>query len=402
MSINERRKYLQVIQSPYQRASRPEKSSFLDRAEQVTGLKRKSLIRLLNGDLKRKERRRQRGRTYGIEVQRALMVLSESTDHICAERLQPNLVWMAKHLAKHGELEVTPQLLEQLGQISVSTIRRILQRTKQDQPRLPQPRPKQRNEVAREVPVKKISWDESEPGHFEVDLVHHSGPTSGGHYVHSLQMIDVATGWSERVATLGRSYLVIKNGFERVLDRLPFPVQEIHSDNGSEFLNHHLKRFWEEEVEAVTLTRGRPHHKNDQRFVEQKNSTLIRQFFGYQRFDTLVHTTFLNLLYKKMWLFYNFFQPVMRLVEKRMVDQENGKQRLRRRHDEARTPYERLCQTDILSSEKRQELDALRERTNPRQLRQEINQMLEQVLRLPLAVEGKTEDVYQTLWSAGG
>jgi hypothetical protein len=250
--------------------------------------------------------------------------------------------------------------------------------------------------------VKKISWEESEPGHFEVDLVHHSGPTSGGHYVHSLQMIDVATGWSERVATLGRSYLVVKNGFERILDRLPFPVQEIHSDNGSEFLNHHLKRFWEEEVEAVTLTRGRPHHKNDQRFVEQKNSTLIRQFFGYQRFDTVVHTTFLNLLYKKMWLFYNFFQPVMRLVEKRMVDQENAQQRLRRRHDEARTPYERLCQTGTLSSEKRQELDALRERTNPRQLRHEINQMLEQVLRLPLAAEGKTEDVYQTLWSSGG
>ena len=29
---------------------------------------------------------------------------------------------------------------------------------------------------------------------------------------------------------------------------------QLHSDNGSEFLNHHLKRFWEEEVKAVTLT----------------------------------------------------------------------------------------------------------------------------------------------------
>ena len=399
MSINERRKYLQVIQGRYRQASRAGKGTLLDEAEQVTKLNRKSLIRLLNGDLKRKERRQQRGRTYGIEVQRALMVLSESTDHICSERLQPYLVWLAKHLVKHGEMELTPKLLEQLGQISISTVRRILKLTQQDQPRLPRPRPKPRNEVARQIPVKCISWDEREPGHFEVDLVHHTESTTGGHYVHSLQMIDVATGWSERAATLGRGYLVIEDGFERILDRLPFPVHEIHTDNGSEFLNDHLKRFWELEVKGVTLTRGRPYHKNDQRFVEQKNSTLIRQYFGCERFDTVAHTVLLNVLYKKMWLFYNFFQPVMRLVEKKMIDQENGNQRLQRRHDEARTPYERLCQTDVLTPEKKQELDTLREQTNPRQLRREIYQMLETIFNLPKATEGKTEDVYQTLRS---
>lgn len=400
MSVNERRKYLQVIQGRYRRAARPGKSALLDEAEQVTRLSRKSLIRLLNGDLKRKERKRQRGRTYGIDVQRALMILSESTDHICAERLQPTLVWLAEHLAKHGELQVTPKLLDQLGQISVSTVRRILKRTQQDRPRLPRPRPKPRNAVARQIPMKRISWDEREPGHFEVDLVHHTESTAEGHYVHSLQMIDVATGWSERVATLGRSYLVIRDGFERILDRLPFPVHEIHTDNGSEFLNDHLKRFWEQEVGAVTLTRGRPHHKNDQRFVEQKNSTLIRQFFGDERLDTVAHTVLLNVLYEKMGLFYNFFQPVMRLAEKRVVDQQNGNQRQQRRHDQACTAYERLCQTGMLPVEKRPVLDTLREQTNPRQLRQEIHQMLDTILNLPKATEGKTEDVYQTLRSA--
>ena len=254
--------------------------------------------------------------------------------------------------------------------------------------------------MARQIPMKRISWDEQEPGHFEVDLVHHTDTTTAGHYVHSLQMIDVATGWSERVATLGRSYLVIRDGFERILDRLPFPVCEIHTDNGSEFLNDHLKRFWEQAVEAVMLTRGRPHHKNDQRFVEQKNSTLIRQFFGDERFDTVMHTVLLNTLYEKMGLFFNFFQPVMRLAEKSVVDQENGSQRQQRRHDQARTPYERLCQKGGLTTEKREALDALREQTNPRQLRQEIYDMLEVIFKLPKATEGKTEDVYQTLRSA--
>ena len=85
-----------------------------------------------------------------------------------------------------------------------------------------------------------------------------------------------------------------------------------------------------------------------------------------------------------------------------MVDQENGKQRLQRRHDQARTPYERLCQTGTLTSEKRKELDTLREQINPRQLRQEIYQMLDTIFSLPKATEGKTEDVYQTLRSVKG
>ena len=61
----------------------------------------------------------------------ALRVISESMDHICAERLQPNLVWLAEHLAQHGELVVNQQLLDNWSKISISTVRRILQRVSQ-------------------------------------------------------------------------------------------------------------------------------------------------------------------------------------------------------------------------------------------------------------------------------
>ena len=129
--------------------------------------------------------------------------------------------------------------------------------------------------------MKRIPWDEAEPGHFEVDLVHHCGPSASGEYVHTLQMVDVATGWSERVAVLGRSFRVMRVGFQRCLERLPFPVLEIHPDNGSEFLNHHLVRFFRDTVQEVDLSRSRPYHKNDNRNVEQKNSTLVRAYLGY-------------------------------------------------------------------------------------------------------------------------
>ena len=53
MSINERRKYLHKTQSRYWQATRKERSRMLDEIEQVIGLHRKSLIRLLRGDLRR-------------------------------------------------------------------------------------------------------------------------------------------------------------------------------------------------------------------------------------------------------------------------------------------------------------------------------------------------------------
>ena len=137
MTIDERRKYLRKMQERYLQANRKERSHLLDEMETVTELHRKSLIRLMKSSLVRQPRRRQRSRTYGPEVDDALRVITESTDHICAERLTPNLSWLAKHLAAHEELTLTPQLLEQLDGISVSTVARILTRLRQDEPRLP-------------------------------------------------------------------------------------------------------------------------------------------------------------------------------------------------------------------------------------------------------------------------
>jgi len=402
MTIDERRKYLRLIQKRYRKATKKEKQSLLNEAEEVTGLHRKSLVRLLHGDLKRKARQRSRGRIYGIEVRRALGVISESTDYICAERLQPNLVWLAQHLAQHGELETSPELLLQLAKISVSTVRRLLGVVAQDQPRLPRKGPREANQAARQVPIRKIAWDEQKPGHFEADLVHHSGPIPEGHYVHSLQLVDVSTGWSERVATLGRSYRVMQDGFERILARLPFAIREVHFDNGSEFLNHHLLRFWQSQKGEIKLSRGRPYHKNDQRFVEQKNNTLVRAYLGYDRFDTVIHTHWINLLYDKMWLYYNFFQPVIRLVEKQVITEGHGHPRVLRRYDVPRTPFDRLISASVLSADDQQKYETLRKRTNPRQLRKEIYQMLEHIFALPPATEGKTEDIFETLRTKHG
>jgi hypothetical protein len=398
MTIDERYKYLCRMRQRYRQANRKERGRLLDEMQAVTDLHRKSLIRLINGSLTRKPRRRQRGRTYGSEVESALCIIAESFDYICAERLTPNLPWMAQHLDAHGELFLSPALLDDLDRISVSTVRRILARHHPSPRRLPRKPPSRPKGLTQAIPMQRIPYHTTQPGYFEVDLVHHSGTNSSGQYVHSLQMVDVATGWSERRAVLGRSWLVVSDAFRHILAHLPFGVWEIHSDNGSEFLNYHLLHFWGTAAAHITLSRSRPYQKNDNPFVEQKNSSLIRAYLGHERLDTVDQTHLLNRLYEKMGCYYNLFQPVMRLAEKVLIPaKDDGPARVQRRYDRPRTPFDRLCETDAISDQQREHLLALRQSINPRSLRQQIYALRDALFSLSNALPGVTEDVHQTL-----
>jgi hypothetical protein len=166
---------------------------------------------------------------------------------------------------------------------------------------------------------------------------------------------------------LGRGYQAMEVAFTQVIERLPFAVKELHPDNGTEFFNYHLVRFWKERVSGVTLSRSRPYQKNDNRNVEQKNDTLVRHYFGKLRLDTAEQIAVGNALYERMWLYYNLFQPVMHLSEK-IVEGD----KVRRKWDEAQTPYQRLLATGVLSQEQQERLQTLYEQTNPLQLRKEI------------------------------
>ena len=397
MTIDERLKYLRIVKKQYVKASREEKSKLLDQMVAVTGYDRKYVIHLLGGNLQREERKGGRGRAYGTDVDHALWVIYEALDYVCAERLTPNLVWMATQLGRHGELEVNEGLLRQLERISISTVERRLRRLRQNQRRLPRRAARREKAILRGVPMVRLAWDLAEPGHFEVDLVHHCGLSTRDLYMCTLQWIDVATGWSERRAVLGRGRLVMEDAFRCQLGRLPFEVLTIHPDNDSAFFNHHLLRFWGDLVPGVTLSRSRPYHKNDNPRVEQKNRTLVRDYLGDDRMDTVAHVLAVNRLYDRMWIYYNLFQPVMHLQEKRVVSRDGHPPKVVRRHDTARTPFDRLCETDAILPQHREQLEALRAATNPCQLRTEIWDAIDEIAALPGATPGQPESVYDTL-----
>lgn len=309
-----------------------------------------------------------------MAVNDVIWVVWESLDYICAERLMPELASTARHLAHFGEILLTPEVEVELGSISRATVQRMLQRFQQDRPKLPRHKPQPPNALLREVPMGRAPWETEAPGTFEADLVHHCGAVAAGEYLHTLQLVDIATGWSERVAVLGRSQIAMVDAFQRVQQRLPFPITHLHPDNGSEFFNKHLIRYFGEAVTGMQLSRSRPFHKNDNRFVEQKNSTLVRAYVGYDRLDDATQYVALNALYDKLWVYYNLFQPVLHLRSKQMVE---GK--VRRRWDQAKTPYRRLLASGVLSPEQETRLAALHASTNPRQLRRDIYRAIDRL-----------------------
>jgi hypothetical protein len=101
------------MQGRYWAADRVGRGQLLDEMGLVTGLHRRSLVRLLSPHgpgLARQPRRRQRNRTYGHQVDDALRVIWESLDYVCATRLTPTLVATARQLVAHGELRLSAEV----------------------------------------------------------------------------------------------------------------------------------------------------------------------------------------------------------------------------------------------------------------------------------------------------
>lgn len=249
--------------------------------------------------------------------------------------------------------------------------------------RLPQKGAERANQATKGVPMGRIPWETSASGHFEVDLVYHSGESTAGQYGHTIQLVDVATGWSERVAVMGRGQAAMEGGFRHILARVPFALLELHPDSGSEFFNQHLVRFWKDKVTGVQLSRSRPSHKNDNRLVEQKNDTLVRQYVGQLRLDTASPGASAGrALRADVGLLQSVSTrpaPQSETAQWRQGEAEvgSGADALRARPGERR-----------LVPEQQARLQQLYEQTNPLALRQEIYRRLADLWDMPSAAAG--------------
>ncbi len=166
MTIDERRKYLTKMQPRYRAADRAGRGVLLAEMTAVTGLHRQSLARLLGAPaLARQPRQGRHQRIYGLEVRAVIATVWESLDYICAERLTPTLLPSARHLAQFGECVLTEAVAAKLATISRATVQRLMGTLPRPTPRLPQRGPERANDARQGVPMGRLSWPISEPGH---------------------------------------------------------------------------------------------------------------------------------------------------------------------------------------------------------------------------------------------
>lgn len=365
-----------ALRERYWAASRGERSQVLDTVVEATGYHRKYAVTLLRHGIPAKRpslKRRGRAPTYSATVIAALQVAAEATGWICGKRLAPFLSELVPALEREGALQLTGEVRTALLALSAATIDRRLARARREAKPFGLGTTKPGSLVKRQIPVKTYTpWDEQEPGFCEIDLVAHCGTTTAGSYVNTLDVTDVATGWTELVAVVTKDQESVRAALEEARGRLLFPLKGIDSDNGSEFLNGHLLRYCTRE--RLTFTRCRPYHKDDQAHVEQKNWNVVRQLIGYDRFEGADAAVQLNCIYALLHVYVNGYLPVVKLIAK-----ERDGAKVRKRYDVATTPYRRALDAGLVSPEQQAAFEAHLVVRGPLALRRQIERELDRL-----------------------
>jgi hypothetical protein len=227
-----------------------------------------------------------------------------------------------------------------------------------------------------QIPIRTFSeWDEQRPGFVEIDLVGHEGGNPRGDFIQTLNVTDVCTGWTEMQAVKNKAQIWVFEALKDIRERLPFDLLGIDSDNGGEFINNHLVGFCHEE--HITFTRSRSYRKNDNCFIEQKNYTIVRRYVGYTRYDTEEAQMIMNELYVHLRLYVNFFQPVMKLIQKTRIGS-----RVRKKYDEPQTPYQRVLTSPFVPENKKDILRQQYTQLNPAALRRKIAKLQNKIFQL--------------------
>jgi len=377
MSGKTRWDYLKAIYLRYKKVSKAFRARILDEFCQVCNYNRKYAIRLLNGPAPQKPKtmvRKGRPSAYGAKVISALTAIWEAAGYPCSVRLKALLPlwlpWAIKRLA------LTAPVQKQLLTISPATIDRRLKGKRGQLKKRLYGRTKPGTLLKHHIPIKTDNWDVKSPGFTEIDLVSHSGNSASGEFLHSLNVTDIHTTWVESRAVMGKSQIGVLNAMRDIERALPFKLLGIDSDNGSEFINYHLKTFCDQN--HIQFTRGRPYKKDDNAHIEQKNYTHVRKILGYLRYDSGPVQKAINELYQnELQIFQNLFLPAMKLMKKTRVGSK-----LKRCYDKPQTPLERVLKCPQADPVKVQRLKRLREQTDPFELAKRIEQKLERIYQL--------------------
>lgn len=381
MSPRSKREYIEAIHLRYKKASRKGKSAILDEFCKNCGYHRKHAIRILKKFrrfIKPKPKKRGRPPVYDKKsILKPLKQIWLASNLPCSKRLKAILpLWIPGYEAEYGPLD--KNIAAALKKLSCSTIDRFLKSTRIQYTKRGRSTTKPGALLKKHIPIKVNQWDETRPGFLEADTVAHCGESMAGMFAFTLDLVDIATGWTEQRAVWGKGERGVLEQIKDIEKTLPFSILGFDSDNGSEFLNYHLLRHFSERKRPVQFTRSRAYHKNDNAHIEQKNWTHIRQWIGYQRLDNPDVVQLLNHLYTSEWrLFHNFFSPSVKLIEKKRVGSKTIK-----RYDSPKTPYQRIMESNDIDDNTKQTLTNQLALLNPFLLRKQMELKLKKIFDL--------------------
>jgi len=384
MSPRSKKEYLEALFPRYKKTrSKEQKTEILNEFCKVCGYHRKHAIRLLGKFrrfIKPKIRKRGKPSTYNQPpILAALEHIWLASGMPCSKRLVIIIPLWLPHYPGGLDLPV----IKAVEKISAPSIDRVLKHSRKKYKRVNISTTKPGTLLRKQIPIKTNQWDEFTPGFLEADTVAHCGGSTAGDYVNTVNFVDIATGWTEQRAVFGKGETGVLDQIKDVELSLPFALRGFDSDNGGEFLNHHLLKHFTDNPKRknqIQFTRSRAYKKDDNAHIEQKNYTHVRQLLGYRRFDNLKIVELLNDLYKNEWrLYHNFFLPSVKLIEKERV-----RSKIIKKHDKPKTPYQRILEADPadVSNHAKHKLTQQFESLNPFELKKIINKKIEKILQL--------------------
>ena len=383
MSPLSKREYFKSIRTRYQEARLKTKSAILDEFCANCGYNRTYAVRKLNKPPLRNPRsllRQKPGpksRYNRPEILKPLEQIWLTANLPCSKRLKTILgLWMPSYESTFGAL--TQEVKKALNQISPATIDRILKVRRVHYRGKGRCTTKPGLMLKSHIPIQTDQWDERRPGFIEADTVAHCGTSVSGTFVYTLDCVDIATGWTEQRAVLGKNHNPVIEQLRDVESSLPFELLGFDCDNGDEFLTHDLLKHFHDRKRKVQFTRSRAYHKDDNAHVEGKNWTHVRQWLGYRRFENPRIVGLLNDLYKSEWrLFHNFLMPSVKLVAKKRVGSKIFKI-----HDRPKTPYQRVMGSKSVDLSVKERLIGESKNLNPFNLRETIDQKIAAIHKL--------------------
>ena len=375
LTLSQRKAITQAQLAKWPKATRAEKGVILDAVCEVTGWHRDHARKTIRAALVGKQgggsrRPREPVRRYDDAAVELLTRCWAVLDGPTGKRLRPALPGLIANLSGHGHLAgIETAVIDQVLAMSAATIDRRLAEARTGMvARKPISHTRPGSMLKSSIPMKTWrEWNDTVPGFVQIDLVGHEGGDNNGAFFYSLDATDIATGWTETVTVRSKGERIVSAGLEQLWLRFPFHIAGIHSDNGSEFINHHLARWCNSRT--ITFTRGRSSHKNDQAHVEQKNWSVVRRHVGYFRYDSRRELDLLNQLWPLASLQVNLFLPQQKLLTKTRTGAT-----IRKTYDTATTPLDRLINDhpDLVDRHDRQRLTDLHGATDLLTVRHQI------------------------------